>query len=81
MVYVGLFAIALSSAPSLLNGFVFGAVSVIVPWFVVQPALGQGIMGSKAPNPAVPRYTALSGHCVYGVALYAGSTLYTSLAV
>jgi hypothetical protein len=37
-------------------------------------------MGSKAPNPAVSRYSALIGHCVFGVALYAGSALYTSLA-
>ncbi len=79
-IYVGLIVIVLSGTPSLLNGFVFGAASVAVPWFVVQPALGLGFMGSKAPNPAVPRYSALIGHCVFGVALYAGSALYTSLA-
>lgn len=73
--YLGLVAVLPSGAPSLLNGFLFGATSVVVPWFVMQPALGLGIMGSKAPNPAVPRYTALAAHCIYGVALYAGASL------
>jgi hypothetical protein len=79
VVYVGLIVIVLSATPSLLNGFIFGAASVVVPWFVMQPALGLGIMGSKAPNPAVSRYTALGAHCIYGMALYAGSALYTSV--
>ncbi len=80
VIYVGLIVIVLSGTPSLLNGFIFGAASVAVPWFMVQPALGLGIMGSKAPNPAVPRDTSLIGHCIFGVALYAGSALYTVLA-
>jgi len=80
VIYVGLIVIVLSGTPSLLNGFIFGAASVAVPWFMVQPALGLGIMGSKAPNPAVPRYTALAAHCIYGMALYGGSALHTFLA-
>ena len=80
LVYVGLFTGILSDAPSLINGFLFGLASVVIPWFVMQPALGLGVMGAKAPNPAVPRYTALAAHCLYGVALYAGSALHTALA-
>jgi hypothetical protein len=80
VVYVGLMVFVFSSTPSLLNGFLFGLASVVIPWFVMQPALGVGIMGSKAPNPAVPRYTALAAHCLYGVALYGGSALHRALA-
>ena len=79
-VYVGLIVFVLSGTPSLLNGFLFGLASVVIPWFVMQPALGVGIMGSKAPNPAVPRYTALVAHCIYGIALYGGSALHSALA-
>ena len=79
VVYLGVIVVVLKSQPTLLNGFVFGAVSVVVPWFMMQPALGLGVMGSKAPNPAVPRYTALAAHCLYGVALFAGADLYTAL--
>ena len=80
LVYVGLITSVLSATPSLLNGFLFGAASVVIPWFLMMPALGVGVMGAKAPNPAVPRYTALAAHCIYGVALYAGSALHTALA-
>lgn len=78
--YVGLFVIVLASAPTLLNGLLFGLASVVVPWFAMQPALGLGVMGAKAPNPAIPRYSALAAHCIYGVALYAGSALHTAMA-
>jgi len=80
VVYVGLFAVVLSGAPTLLNGFLFGLASVVVPWFLMQPALGLGAMGSKAPNPNIPRYTALAAHCIYGIALYGGSALHLATA-
>lgn len=79
LVYVGLIAVLMAGTPSLVNGFVFGLVSVVVPWFLMQPALGLGVMGAKAPKPAIPRYTALTAHCLYGLALYAGSALHRGL--
>ena len=81
VVYVGLVDIVLESGPTLLNGFLFGLASVVVPWFLMQPALGLGVMGSRAPNPSVPRYTALVAHCLYGVALYGGVLLSRALAL
>ena len=77
--YVGLIVLVLSGPPTLLNGFLFGLASVVIPWFVMQPALGLGVMGAKAANPAIPRYSALAAHCIYGVALYAGSALHAAL--
>lgn len=79
VVYVGMM-VALFDGPTLLNGFLFGLASVVVPWFMFQPCLGLGFMGSRAPNPNIPRYTALAAHCLYGVALYAGSAMQTALA-
>ena len=80
VVYVGLIVVVLSGTPTLLNGFLFGLASVVIPWFLMQPALGLGAMGSKTPNPNIPRYSALAAHCIYGVALYAGSTLHAAMA-
>jgi len=76
--YVGLMS-TLFDGPSLLNGFLFGLVSVVIPWFLMQPALGLGVMGAKAANPNIPRYTALAGHCIYGIALYFGSLFYAAI--
>lgn len=70
-------AVALPAGePTALNGLLFGAASVVIPWFMMQPALGLGVMGAKAANPAIPRYTALAGHSLYGLGLYAGAALY-----
>lgn len=76
VVYVGM-AVALFDGPTLLNGFLFGLASVVIPWFMMQPCMGLGIMGARAPNSNIPRYSALAAHCIYGVALYAGSALHT----
>ena len=77
--YVGLMAYGFDRPPSLLNGAVFGAASVVIPWFILQPGLGIGVMGRLAPNPWVPRLNALSSHIIYGVALFIGAWLVTGL--
>lgn len=74
-VYVGLMVYGLDRPPSLTNGAVFGAASVAIPWFILQPGLGIGVMGRLAPNPWVPRLNALSSHILYGMALYVGARL------
>jgi hypothetical protein len=79
VVYVGLMT-KFFDGPTFLNGFLFGVVSVVVPWFMMQPALGLGVMGAKAPNPNIPRYTALAAHCIFGISLYTGSALHGAIA-
>jgi hypothetical protein len=71
-VYLGLMVCILDRPPSLLNGLVFGACSVVIPWYILQPGLGIGVMGRLTPRPAIPIFNALANHLVYGVALYAG---------
>ncbi len=78
-VYVGLMVYGLDRPPSLVNGAVFGAASVVIPWFILQPGLGIGIMGRLAPNPWVPRLNALSSHVIYGVALFIGTWLASAI--
>jgi len=70
--YLGLMVFVLDRPPSLLNGFAFGAASVVIPWFVMQPCLGAGMMARLAPSPWVPRLNALAAHVIYGLALFAG---------
>lgn len=77
--YLGLVVLLLGGAPSLLNGFLFGLASVVIPWFLMQPALGLGVMGRRTPKPWVPTLNALAGHVLYGVALYLGVLLATLL--
>ncbi|MGF1592053.1 MAG: DUF2938 family protein [Kiloniellaceae bacterium] len=76
--YLGLMVYGLDRPPSLLNGVAFGAASVVIPWFILQPGLGIGVMGRLAPDPRVPMLNALASHGLYGAALYVGVRLATA---
>ncbi len=56
--------------PSLLPAFLFGIVTVALPYFVMQPALGLGIASAKAPSPAQARLKSLATHIIFGLGLY-----------
>jgi hypothetical protein len=60
--------------PTLLPALAFGIVTVLVPWLVMQPALGLGVASSRAPSPAGARLKSLATHTVFGLGLY-GSAL------
>ena len=73
--YLGITVYGLEQTPSLLNGAIFGAASVVIPWFILQPGLGIGVMGRRTANPAIPCLNALATHVIYGAALFAGTLL------
>lgn len=57
-------------SPTLLPAMLVGIGTILAPWFVMQPAMGAGIAGSRTPNPAATRLRNLGTHAVYGVGLY-----------
>jgi hypothetical protein len=61
--------------PTLANGLIFGACSVVVPWFFFMPAMGAGVLANKTPRPIVPCLQALASHTAFGLGLAAGSFL------
>ncbi|GAB3314709.1 DUF2938 domain-containing protein [Luteimonas notoginsengisoli] len=56
--------------PTLLPCLVLGLLTVVLPWFVMQPALGAGIASSRTPNPTQARMRSLATHAVFGFGLY-----------
>ena len=54
---------------SLSGGTIFGIISVIVPWFFFMPALGNGIMARKSPNPFIACALALMMHSIFGLSI------------
>lgn len=56
--------------PTVLPAVAFGAVTVIFPYFVLQPGLGLGIAASRAPDPTRARLRSLGAHIVFGIGLY-----------
>jgi hypothetical protein len=69
--YLSFVQILLKSDPTILSAVIFGWVSLMAPWFIVQPGMGLGVFASKAPRPGMVRLVSLSLHMVFGLSLYA----------
>ncbi|HEY4664824.1 MAG TPA: DUF2938 family protein [Comamonas sp.] len=55
--------------PQLLQALTFGAATVLMPWLVMQPALGAGIAAAKTAQPWLQRCVNLATHLVFGASL------------
>ena len=56
--------------PNLISAMLFGVVTVLAPFFIMQPAFGLGIAASKIANPMQARFRSLMNHAVFGIGLY-----------
>lgn len=74
--YVAILRALPASTPMLIPALVLAVALLIAPWFVMQPALGLGIMATKTPNPAAMRAMNLLGHSIFGLGLYAGALIW-----
>jgi hypothetical protein len=65
--------------PTPVPALAFGVVTVLVPWLVMQPALGLGVASSRTPNPGQARLKSLLTHTVFGLGLYLSALLLVPL--
>ena len=56
--------------PTLIHAIIFGVVTVLMPFFIMQPSFGLGLAASKTSNPAQARLRSLMNHTAFGVGLY-----------
>ena len=56
--------------PTLWPALLYGVITVVFPFFVMQPAFGAGIASSRAPRPTQSRLKSLGTHIVFGLGLY-----------
>ncbi len=62
--------------PSLLPALMLGVATVVMPLFVMQPAMGAGFAGSRTSAPLKNGLRSLANHAVFGCGLYlAAATL------
>ena len=57
-------------APTITPSIVFGILTVIFPYFLMQPCLGFGIAAAKTPKPNTARIRSLITHTIFGLGLY-----------
>ena len=62
---------------TILDGLIFGAISVAIPWIFFMPCLGKGFFASQTPNPILACSLALVSHSVLGVALAISFSFFT----
>lgn len=56
--------------PTLIPATVFGVVTVLAPFFIMQPSFGLGFAASKTSNPTQTRLRSFMNHTAFGVGLY-----------
>ena len=56
--------------PTLIPALIFGIVTTIAPFFIMQPAFGLGLAASKTSNPTQARLRSLMNHTAFGIGLY-----------
>jgi hypothetical protein len=71
--YLAVVRLGLGSGPTLISAVVFAAALLVVPWFLMQPALGLGFMAARAPRPGAVRAINIAAHVVFGIGLYLGA--------
>ena len=59
-----------ASQPTILPALVLGLATVVVPLFVMQPAMGSGFAGSKTPSPFKTCLRGFANHAAFGAGLY-----------
>ncbi|MBF0871530.1 DUF2938 family protein [Gluconobacter japonicus] len=77
--YLSFVVVIAKTVPTLLNGLLFGLVTLLAPFLFMKPALGGGFFGLRAPNPEKGLFLSISAHAVFGIGLYLGELFYQSL--
>jgi len=69
-VFIGLTGNNWLRHPTPIPAIVFGVVTVLAPFLILQPAFGLGLAASKSANPGEARMRSLMNHTAFGVGLY-----------
>jgi hypothetical protein len=69
-VLAGLYGLGWTRNPSLMPAIIVGIGTVIVPLFIMQPAMGAGIASRKTTAPLKNCLRSIANHTVFGAGLY-----------
>lgn len=56
--------------PTPIPAIFFGILTVLAPFFIMQPSFGLGLAASKTSNPTQARLRSLMNHAAFGMGLY-----------
>lgn len=61
--------------PTITPALIIGIITIIGPFFLMQPAFGFGFAGSNLPDPNKARLMSFITHSIYGIGLYLSSVI------
>ncbi|WP_343621791.1 DUF2938 domain-containing protein [Acinetobacter proteolyticus] len=61
--------------PQFSSAFIFGVITVLIPFFIMQPAMGAGIASTKTAQPLRNCLRSLINHTIFGCGLYLSALL------
>lgn len=56
--------------PKLIPALIISLLTIIAPFFIMQPAFGLGMAASELPNANLMRFRSLLTHLIFGLGLY-----------
>lgn len=56
--------------PQFYPALAFGVITVLIPFLIMQPAMGSGFASSKTPRPFLNCFKSLVNHSIFGCGLY-----------
>lgn len=65
--------------PTFVPAFLTGVATVVMPLFVMQPAMGSGFAASKTPTPLKNCVRSIANHAVFGIGMYLAAIAIASL--
>jgi len=68
--YLSLVATSSLGRPTFISALLFGLITVMASWFILQPGLGMGVLARNAPDPWLKRMNSLIIHSVFGMAIF-----------
>ena len=54
---------------TLIDGLIFGLVTLVIPWFFMLPVLGKGFLAMKTPRPLFISSLSVWSHLASGIAI------------
>ncbi|MDO3665960.1 DUF2938 domain-containing protein [Acinetobacter higginsii] len=61
--------------PQFTSALIFGVITALIPFFVMQPAMGAGIASTKTTQPLQNCLRSLMNHTIFGCGLYLSAQL------
>ncbi|MCG7625863.1 DUF2938 domain-containing protein [Epibacterium sp. Ofav1-8] len=77
--YVGVGGQRQLRQPNVVIALMIGVGTIVFPFFLMQPAMGAGVMASNRPDPTFAQLKSLMSHLSFGVGLYVAAWLQATL--